>query len=264
MGLGVTVISGCGPQVAENSSDEGNADTASESGAQATEPSASGAMSQTDGTSADTAPNDTSPDDTSPGDTSADDACADFDNDDPPPPVTFPIEIRNVGAQPLLLNQPCEAREFVRVSNDEDWTWPGDFCAATCQAQFTEGCWVCGPCFEAYYIVVAPGASLEVDWGGVLFERATPPQACFESGSCGDSCQRARTYAGDALSVAVTAITEADCLAGEPDPELSCGCEPGPEGWCMTQGQAFIEPTIDVVTQFDRGPGQALLVELSG
>lgn len=189
--------------------------------------------------------------------------CGDFE-DETPPPVAFAIEIRNVGAEAVLLNDPCNNRQYLQIQTARGWQWPGAFCRDTCQGEFSGGCIDCGACEEAAYTVIHPGATLVVDWIGVLFEDVAPPVECFESGPCAPTCPRARVPGSETLSMVVEAIRESDCVAGDPQPETSCSCRAGPEGWCLTSGQVALAPTLQATGEFTLGSGAAFVLELGG
>ncbi|MEM6997131.1 MAG: hypothetical protein AAF721_41890, partial [Myxococcota bacterium] len=121
LGLVAAVALGCGPSVGGVSGSGAGTSTSDETGGNATEPSASGAMT---GPMADTSSQDTTADATADAtgtDTAADttgspSACGDFE-DETPPPVAFSIEIRNVGPQTVLLDDPCVDRAYLQIEN---------------------------------------------------------------------------------------------------------------------------------------------------
>ncbi|MEM6996472.1 MAG: hypothetical protein AAF721_38565 [Myxococcota bacterium] len=116
----------------------------------------------------------------------------------------------------------------------------------------------------AAYTVLPPGATLVVEWIGVVFEEVTPPEACFEFGTCAPTCPMARVPGNETLTMTVEAIAESDCLDNDPEPDSSCSCRPGPEGWCQTSGQVAIEPTLQASGEFMLGSGEAFVLELGG
>lgn len=246
----VVGLSACGPSLSDDSGSGDGTSASTETSGETTEASASGAMS-----GAMTA--------TSPDTTGSAVACEDFD-DDIPPPVTFPVEIRNVGPEAVLLDDPCSSQAYLQIQTAQDWRWPSAFCRQTCQNEFASGCIDCGACEVAAYTVLPPNTSLIVEWGGVLYEDIAAPEDCFEGGSCEPTCQRARLPGSETLSMVVHAITESDCLAADPDPETSCMCLPGPEGWCQTSGQIEIESTLQATGQFTLDSGEAFVLEIGG
>jgi hypothetical protein len=174
------------------------------------------------------------------------------------------VEIRNVGGQAVLLNDPCSFREYIRLSTSDDVSWPGGFCQQTCETEFGSGCVDCGACAEASYVLVFPGGTLSFEWPGVLFERVAPPAECFEFGPCAPSCLQARTPVRDVVAVEVQAIRVDDCLDSEPEPDVACTCEPGPEGWCETYGSALIDPTVLATGEYVTGSPGPIVIEISG
>ncbi|MBL4686214.1 MAG: hypothetical protein JKY37_16595 [Nannocystaceae bacterium] len=255
----VVGLPACGPSLSDESGSGDGTSASAETSGEATEASASGAMSG----AMTAASQDTTPQDTAADTTGSAVACGDFD-DDIPPPVTFSIEIRNVGAEAVLLDDPCFSRAYLQIQTAQDWRWPSAFCRETCQNEFAGGCIDCGACEIAAYTVLPPDTSLIVEWGGVLYEDIAAPEECFEGASCEPTCQRARVPGSETLSMVVQAITQSDCVAGDPDPETSCTCPPGPEGWCQTSGQIEIESTLQATGEFTFDSGEAFVLEIGG
>ena len=173
------------------------------------------------------------------------------------------IEIRNVGTETVLLDAPCFNHDYLGLGTPSGWRWPGGFCSGTCQSVFVDGCFVCDGCASASYTVVMPGASVTVTWDGILFADVAPPEECFEFGSCGDTCPRARLPTAEIVTATVRAITHADCVAMEVDPTV-CDCADPLLETCENYGSTYIEPTIMGTATYEPGAPGPIVVELAG
>jgi hypothetical protein len=171
------------------------------------------------------------------------------------------IRIVNVGERPILLDSPCSSTDFLALATRSGWTWPAGHCVSTCEGEFASGCSVCGPCVSAMYDVVMPGAFLEVEWPGILYEHVTPPQECFPFGSCGDGCPRARVDFAEAIAVDVEAIAYDDCAAQETDPSV-CTCAEAQT--CQTHGSVPIAPTLSNAVAYEPGAPGPIIIEIRG
>ncbi len=191
-----------------------------------------GGSGSTSGTT--TAPNPSSSTSADPGTGTADSSgtglpaeCQGYDNEESTAETT--IEFRNDTDASLLLETNC-GRDYLSISNDFGWRWPGDFCGTTCQDMFLYGCNACDGCATDSYQVVSPGATLSIPWAGLLYERASPSPSCLRDGSfCngGSSCAVLRNAApaGD-VSVRIVAIRQAACEEVAEDPS-TCVCPDG-------------------------------------
>ncbi len=234
-----TAGGGCGPSA-------GDDDTSGESTANATDSTDSSAGSATETSASES--------------TGTALVCEDYFDEVAISPAT--IEIRNVGTEPLLFNDPCFGFDYVDMTTPSELQWPPNFCSLTCQNAFTDGCIDCGACAEAAYTVVAPGEAIPVEWDGRLFERRTPPTECYDGAQCEPSCQQARAAYDETVTITVEAITQADCLAVEKDP-AACQCDAAATGPCETLGSGLIEPTVQAIV--DVAPGTtSILVEIGG
>ena len=230
---------GCGPSAGDGDSSGG-----SSTGGQPTTSASAGSVTETSvGDSTGTAV-----------------VCEDYFDEVATSPAT--IEIRNVGAEPLLFNDPCFGFEYVQMMTPSELQWPPDFCSLTCQNAFTEGCIDCGACAEAAYTVVGPGQTLTIEWDGRLFERLVAPVECYDGAPCAPSCQQARAAYEETVTITAEAITQADCMAVLKDP-LACQCEAGASGPCEAWGTGMIDPTVQA--SIDIAPGtSSIVVEIGG
>lgn len=167
-------------------------------------------------------------------------------------PTVF--EIRNEGIEPVLLPMPC-GLDYLTVTSEQDWRWPGGWCTDTCENQFQYGCSVCDGCASAAYIRIDPGGFFRVEWRGFLYEDVSAPEACFTQGVCAETCPRLRLPSPETLlEVTVVAATLADCEAVESDPS-DCACMVNDEGWCDFYGNESAPITLEATTTFTFAPG---------
>ncbi|MBC8072755.1 MAG: hypothetical protein IAG13_30825 [Deltaproteobacteria bacterium] len=175
--------------------------------------------------------------------------------DDAGTPTAVDIVIRNDRAETLLLTQPCG--DFaVHLESDRGWTSATSLCNTSCGQRFDIAeCTACFTCLGVSYFSLAPGEQVVLRWSGNLFEHASPAPECFAADACGDSCDARRIPRDGTIDIRVEAITDAECVAAEPDPSV-CTCTPGPIG-CEVEGTATIAPTISLRESFDMAAAAA-------
>lgn len=171
------------------------------------------------------------------------------------------IEFRNETEETLLLEVNC-GRDYLSITNDLGWRWPGDFCGTTCAELFEFGCQVCDGCAEGAYQLVSPGATLSIPWAGQLYEGATPPATCLSEGSfCngGNSCQVGRNAAsGEDVRVRIVAARQSACEAVSDDP-TACTC-PKDEPLCDGYLDGDRPPVVAAEYIADAPPGGVIEV----
>ena len=183
--------------------------------------------------------------------------CSEFDNE-AGEGMPISLQVHNVGDEPILLDAPCFAYDWLELTTPSGMYWPGGFCGASCEDVLQYGCFDCDGCATSAYTVIAPGDSTEVMWPGAVFESATPPLECYQFDPCGETCSRLRLPA-ETLTVSVEAITHADCVATEPDPSV-CDCEA--PGRCENYGSTTVTPTLFGSATFEPGSAGPIVIEL--
>ncbi|MCB9567440.1 MAG: hypothetical protein H6710_09575 [Myxococcales bacterium] len=172
---------------------------------------------------------------------------------DAAPGEALSVRIRNDGAEPLFLEigrpagdgyfntRPFELFEVASATLLD----LGGVCSASFSCEeLIDGNPICGACdpgppFEPRPIKIAAGATYSPPaWDGRAWTDATIPGACVDPACAmfpdGGACQRQVEISGE-LKVSARAGRSIACASG------TCECEPGPEGWCMVDGQGTID-----------------------
>lgn len=190
-------------------------------------------------------------------------SCGGFDDEYARDAEMVVFEIHNVGDQPFLLDSPCQSWQYLELTTASGWRWPGEWCTSTCEQELRFGCDLmeCDGCGPSYYTVVMPGERVEARWAGMLHEELTPPTECWLVEQCAPTCSRLRVPTTEEITATVSAITQADCIAAEPDPSV---CECAAPGRCEAYGQVSVVPTLSATTTLTPGTTGPIVLEMEG
>jgi hypothetical protein len=174
--------------------------------------------------------------------------------DDSGTPTAVDIVIRNQRAETLLLAKPCGGIA-VHLESDRGWTSGASFCE-TCGQQFDGvDTTTCSICLGIGYLSIAPREQVVVRWPGALYEHASPAPECFAAEPSDAGCYARRIPLEGTIELRIEAITDAQCVAAEPDPSV-CTCTPGPFG-CDVTGTVDVEPSTVFREIFDMATAEA-------
>lgn len=175
--------------------------------------------------------------------------------------ASVPLVVVNGTDGFLMLEVNC-GLDYLRMDDEMGGTYPGDFCSTTCEDEFEFGCIVCEGCATDSYRMVAPGETHELQWPGRMYERLSPPRACFSAEACGESCQVVRSGEGrGTITAQVTAVLQADCEALADDP-TNCICDAEEDcGFQNVSSSREVFPTTTVETSFSADVSGAVLIE---